>query len=151
MLPVFRAFDGKRLTKPVAAKFFEALPKEGAPWHLNSIAGHTNLESDDYFTKRGEGPYISMLVAHTTGIVTVTVEDLLRYNPGYFSAREERNRWRQAAMQDDERCQIMADTLNASVAAHKILQEAGIKMKELCAYGTPFYPDSTMWDKLGGK
>ena len=145
VLAVLKAHDGKQLTKRLLSK----LPGGNVRWLIRQVAGMTNLEDRDYLRSQGNRG-IHLLVAYQITSVVIDAAWVEEHNAGYFAARRERNRMREAAAASPEACQHFADTLAAFARAKETLDAARADLDRLTGYGSPFSPDQYDWQRLCG-
>jgi len=145
VLAVLKAHDGKQLTKRLLAK----LPGGEARWLIRQVAGMTSLEDRDYLHSSGNRG-IHLLVAYQLTSVVIDAAWVEEHNAGYFAARRERNRLREAAAASPEACQHFADTLTAFARSKEALDAARADLDRLTGYGSPFSPDQYGWQQLCG-
>ena len=145
VLAVLKAHDGKQLTKRLLAK----LPGGEARWLIRQVASMTCLDDRDYLHSQGSKG-IHLLVAYQLTRVVIDASWVEEHNAGYFGARRERNRLREAAAASPEACQHFADTLTAYARAKESLDAAKADLDRLTDHGSPFSPDQYDWQRLCG-
>lgn len=146
ILEVFKAHEGKQLTKRLLAK----LPGGEQRWRISQTAGMTSLETWDYTRSQGRQG-VHLLVAYATKNVAIDAAFLEDRNPAFFSARRERNAERKARLEDPESLALLAERINAVRAARKQLEAAEAALEELSGYGKAFGAEQYEIEALSGK
>jgi hypothetical protein len=142
VLKVFKAQAGK----PFSKRILDKLPGGAERWTITQVTNMTNLEEYDRRSRGNRG--ISLLVAYAVKNIVIDPVFLEEKNPGYFSARRERNRKRVEVMNDIVKIRDMAATMNQVIDAHKALEAALVGLDNLISYGKDFSPDQYDWEKI---
>jgi hypothetical protein len=124
-LAYLKSIDGKRITKVHLAKLNALVP--GYEFRLHYVANMTNLEWGGYGRASDPDQGGSLLLAYTTVNVVVDAAWVEEHNTAYFSAAVERNKARQQALAQPDKCQALdqaiADYLRAKEALKALLAD----------------------------
>jgi len=95
IIEVLKKFEGKQFGKKAVEAINRALGLTGSfkPFWLCKDYGMTQLK----WYGDGKDSYFSMLICHETKHVMVDTADIIRRNPAYFEAKDERNEKRSNA------------------------------------------------------
>jgi len=110
VLAYFSARTGKRITERDVQKLATTTPG-ASDMRLRKAYGMAHLEWGGY-SRTGGNQGHSLLIAYAEKNVTMDPTFLLAHNPGHYSARDERNAARQAALANP----TLLATLEAAIA-----------------------------------
>lgn len=122
ILTFLRTIEGKRINRTHVEKLRAQVGD--ADLRLRHQYGMTDLEWGGYTRSDGRQGG-SLLLAHREKNVVVDVAYILEHNAAYYSAKDERNKTRQQALAQPEKCaaldQAIADYKAAQVRMVKLL------------------------------
>jgi len=122
IIDVLRPHNGKRLTKRHAEAISATLG--GRRVYIRKQYGMTSIEFGGYGIQADPDNGGSLLLTHTETNVVIDCDDIIKRNPAYFSAAQERNEQRWALMEDEQRLRRVADAINAYRTACRMIEAA---------------------------
>lgn len=146
ILAILKHNIGKRFTVHLLRK----LPGGEDRWGYDHTASMTHIKDSEYRKLSGGGGISLLLSYNSSGPHVVDPNWIEEKNPAYFSGRRKRNALRESLISNESALHDMALVLTRYAHSKEVLVAAKNELDQLTAYGKPFAPDDSEWERLCG-